>query len=646
MNICCCLFVVIRTMSNTSRRRACCEQLLENERCVMIGAVKVLIRCADNVLKHPTEPKFRRLPVANSNVQQHLLPVYGAVECLFEMGFVKSSDHFLLPETASLSRVQNVRDALVTLSREFDETPASTVQVQDARPGVSSPAVEGQIVAAFWLEKETEFYGVLKRSIARVMNYMRPELLEKARRCMPLQQLTEKARECCTQLNQGDRFLQDQLLIQLLRWFKESFFRWMDTPSCSVCGGSTKLVGTVPPLAEESAHLAGTVENYRCEAQCLQFTRFPRYNDPSRLLETRVGRCGEWANCFTLLCLAAGLEARHVVDWDDHAWTEVYSSAQGRWLHADPCENICDEPLLYESGWGKKISYVIAYSTDDIQDVTWRYTAHPSEVLTRRTACREVWLVRTIVELRKNIQQERLRRNTMTSGRLVLLAERTAIELLELMMEKKPGRDNLPGRTTGSEDWRRARGELGTAPATNSHTVVATDVEVESGVIELKYSCAKDEYLRASDSGSVISGWQNLVNEALSVFRKEEHDWRMVYLARMEGREVGKVVWQFDVGSRDMCIDLVEITVESACFESGRVHWTLSDTAGHHCVAVSPGCCQSYDVFGGCTELRLTAELSGGNGRTAWQHAQLFRQNRSDSHQHPLHIILRLRRIS
>lgn len=108
---------------------------------------------------------------------------------------------------------------------------------------------------------------------------------------------------------------------------------------------------------------------------------FYRYNDVSILLKTRKGRCGEYANCFTFLCRCLGYDARLVYATFDHVWTEIFSITQKRWIHIDPSDNVVDAPLMYQHGWKRNVDYVIGFSHDDVQDVTWRYSNTHDEVI-------------------------------------------------------------------------------------------------------------------------------------------------------------------------------------------------------------------------------------------------------------------------
>ncbi|GMH10474.1 hypothetical protein Nepgr_012315 [Nepenthes gracilis] len=295
--------------------------------------------------------------------------------------------------------------------------------------------------------------------IDQVLMYEDPNRQEAARKTVPVGDLEEKA---LVSLAKEGNFAPTKIerdhafLLQLLFWFKQSF-SWVHAPSCYSCGNETENQGTGIALPLELQYGGFRVELYCCKV-CSKITRFPRYNDPLKLLETRRGRCGEWANCFTLYCRAFGYESRLILDFTDHVWTECFFNHLGRWMHLDPCEGIYDNPLLYEKGWNKKLNYVIAIAKDGVYDVTKRYTRKWHEVLSRRTITTESSLSSVIANLRKEC------RAGFPRELLSMLEERdrNEIEMLERNIHSKEAISiSLPGRQSGSKEWRISRSEYG-----------------------------------------------------------------------------------------------------------------------------------------------------------------------------------------
>ncbi|KAK3604731.1 hypothetical protein CHS0354_017836 [Potamilus streckersoni] len=537
-----------------------------------MAASELLIEYANNVLGNLSDPFYRRIRIDNPIVERKLKPANGAFECLYEMGFVKDGEDLVLPANVPLHKLRKIRDDLIRERKVIHKQRMKSASGDE--PII--PLQQRSEYPANIHVLEYAFYQKLLIQMTHVLRYENPRLQKKVRELIPVLELQKEAKKRAETANQstdaGKKIdMQDSLLLALLNWFKTSFFKWVDTPPCHYCHGKTAAEGLLDPTKEELRWEANNVESYRCSS-CQKLTRFPRYNNPEKLLETREGRCGEWANCFTLFARSMGFEARHVLDWTDHVWTEVFSMSQQRWLHCDPCENVCDKPLLYEAGWGKKLTYVIAFSKEDVQDVSWRYSAKHKKMCQRRKECRESWLVKTIHQLNNQIL------NSLVPSRKQVLLHRLVVELVEFMTEKTSEGQNLSGRTTGSIAWRLARGEAGSKLVVDRqpYTFKLTEMEKRTKSFHIQYSCSKDEYVRLSDNGSRTVGYEAMIGISKNIFRKEEHDWNMVYLARKEGTDKAEVSWKFDFEDSGLKIDIIMIRVDCKTFENGNIVWKLS----------------------------------------------------------------------
>ncbi|KAK5649091.1 hypothetical protein RI129_003983 [Pyrocoelia pectoralis] len=638
-------------------------QLKKNSKEIFEEAIRILLKIADNVIKEPTNLKLRSLQKANTTLSTKILNVTGGSECLKFMGFEDTGSVLILPPSVTVTTLREFCNSLVQVrddvnsnvfaqlveTTSHDETSDSaSSSSNDSEPSNSTTPKDSESTDT--CERNTEsnriiipknvptvilppikylfsnaFLNEIELAFHMALSYADKDLQKRALAVIPKTKLEINAQNSLRKLQENakegnvsdfDYTVDDFLLLELLDWFKNDFFTWIDSPKCRYCNSKTYF----EKMSDDPNLLIHTnrVEMHRC-TKCQNLTPFPRYNSVHILLLTRSGRCGEWANTFTLLCCAMGWDARLVVDQTDHVWTEVFMHSQNRWLHCDPCENVCDMPLMYENGWGKQVSYVMAYSPEEVQDVTWRYSSDHKRLMPRRTKCKENDLIDALVTLRSE------RQKSLSKARVEYLTKRILNELVDLMCEKKVRDKEKLGRTSGAESWRLMRGEI----LNNFHSYVfmLQTMEINTEHVIMRYSSVLDKYERIGSDGSdnSIIGWLSGAFNITNIFRKLEKDWEMAYLARTEGTDVGKISWKFQVADCNQAFDIVDVKLQHKLYENGKVEVTIESSS--HLVTM-PENTETFrtSAFRGATFIIITARLSGGKGDVAWQHAQLFRQ--------------------
>ncbi|KAG0127803.1 hypothetical protein HOY82DRAFT_61364 [Tuber indicum] len=399
-----------------------------------------------------------------------------------------SSRSCVRPTTPSSSSLSSPRPGLRKAKSKFTLTTSSSRSQEVGPDGLPAYTRSGATRESHPPEDvaSLKFRGQLMLLANTPARYENPGLLDEALTLIPLNRIYAEAEEESQMYEAEARSLgkergkwgyQDCVIMALLRWFKRDFFTWINNPLCPICYSETSPEGMTQPLPDETARGATRTELFKCtNMKCGTYERFPRYSDVWALLNTRRGRCGEWANCFSMLCRAVGSRVRWVWNSEDHVWTEVYSEHVNRWVHIDSCEEAWDKPRLYAEGWGKKMAYCIAFSHDGVTDVTRRYVRLQKYALPR-TKCPEAVLVHILNEIRTT------RRERLNPSDIKRLEKEDYLEEIEFRRFEwqaleaeatKNGarRTTAPGekrpRQSGTTDWKHSRGENGIAPETVS----------------------------------------------------------------------------------------------------------------------------------------------------------------------------------
>ncbi|XP_055354890.1 peptide-N(4)-(N-acetyl-beta-glucosaminyl)asparagine amidase-like [Paramacrobiotus metropolitanus] len=169
--------------------------------------------------------------------------------------------------------------------------------------------------------------------------------------------------------------------------------------------------------------------------------------------------------------------------------------------------------------------------------------------------------------------------------------------------------------------------------------------EVRHKKMEVQYCASGDYYVRSTTHDKKSSGWRSCVYDERNMFHKVEHDWKKAYIARVPNSDSARIEWRFDVSGTGYSVKTVKLKFPTKTYHNGCVKATFISDKGVK-MEINPSNKhqreeQKIKHLQGVHSFSIVAELHGGSGSEAWQHAQLFRQDLKDT-DCPFEVVVKL----